>query len=149
MRILNTVAQKKHMQRSKRVIVIFPLLQISPAQMRLCIAHQTEQFSLTALLLTKGSSCLQSSWERNISSVLIHWRQDMENCACHVSILSSWTRWTSPRCAHHPRDGPQASWCSCFGRGDRERRCSPRQTPLFPVWQQSEGGVDHVNTAST
>lgn len=65
----------------------------------------------------------------------------MENCACHVSILSSWTRWTSPRCAHNPRDAPHASWCSCFGRGDRERRCSPRQTPLFPVWQQSEGGV--------
>lgn len=39
---------------------------------------------------------------------LIHWRQDMENCACHVSILSSWTRWTSPRCAHHPRDAPDA-----------------------------------------
>lgn len=85
-------------------------------------ASLNERIQLSLKLLRMKHKCL------------IHWRQDMENCACHVSILSSWTRWTSPRCA--PPDARVSAGVT------------QRQTPCFLCDSRVRVGQT-MNTAST
>lgn len=118
----NTVAQKRTCNNQNTSYLFSPSANIASANAfpycasnRAVFTHHAslnERIQLSLKLLRMKHKCL------------IHWRQDMENCACHVSILSSWTRWTSPRCAPHPRDAPRASWRSML----------PKTNPLFPVW---------------
>lgn len=110
---------KTNMQQSKRVIFIFSCKYIASANAspywasnRAIWTHHAslnERIQLSLKLLGMKHKCL------------IHWRQDMENCACHVSILSSWTRWTSPRCA--PPDARVSA-------GGTQRGDAPQDKPL-------------------
>ncbi len=109
-----TVAQKRTCSNQSASYLYSPA-NIASANASPCYASSRAVFTHHASLNERIPLSLKLL--RMKHKCLIHRRQDMENCACHVSILSSRTRWTSPRCAPHPR--------SCFCWGDTESPLSP------------------------